>query len=1363
MRLIKSNLLLLIIFCLSFFTSTNVEAQSVNCAPTSFCSDSYLMTNVSFAGINNTSTCINSAYGDYTATVPAGNVTGGTTVPISVSVGPGGTSYLGVWIDYNHNGIYDTNEFTAVGSGNSSTIHGSVFIPSSALGGVTRLRLRIRTGIQLAATDACLVYSYGETEDYLLNITAAKIAIIYNPLFTDTLYNHSIGFTATIKQTDAAGINTTDPLQPRVWAKAYGSGTWKSFKGTLTAGNAINGTWQFAINHDSLGVRSNGCDSILYYFVAQDLNNPVNLGYLPEPGAVHTSTAVQVTPAPVPFGYRLKPRLKDTVYVGPSNCRYQSLTGDNGLFQQINNRGLEGDLAIVIEGDIEETGKYDLKGAAQNGHSVTIRPDGNTVRAVIATVDVVNTNRNVSSVKLNGVNNVTIDGSYNGAGRYLDFFNNSSYYYLPDTINNIRIFNSCNNITVKNISFEQDRSGQNDGDASILIAQGTNQNISIFNNKFSNITPDAMPQQHISSLYGNNRVTIRGNEFDNFREMAIHIFTECDNWLIDSNHFYRTTVPSDYSYDWSAIYVKGGGHTISNNFIGGQAPFCAGQPLRFVDNPSGIIAGIRLASPGGTSAVNVIGNKIDNMYATNTLSAQASLLTGVYVLDNNCNIRNNVIGNPQNTLPSLAAYAYAVEGISSFGNQNTEITGNTVSGLTMVDNTSGFFSSERFAGIHRENNADGAHVFNATSIISNNEITNLVNPRNPAESNQYDDMGLTSGILVAGGLQNTIEQNRLHNFTVTGNVLSGIVYLYGAGAAQSVIQRNRIFDLSNTGGGLINGIAVDWDTSGVQILNNQVTLDNRNLVNGVEIRGIYENYNNGIIPKQRILYNSIYVGGTASAASTAGSSVYYSRYLPVNDIYNNIFYNERTGGSGGHYAYSFTGNFLEQFNFKKAGNNLFVIPDTAFFARSTETIHKGWISWKAFTLNDSSSFLTTPANITSSQFFTDKTQGNLNLNTANDICWYANGKGLPENGIAGDFDNNTARSTNVQSGATDIGSDEFTTSTLPPVLTVYGRHLPGGADTLSCNDRIIAVISWGNTGTLPVLGNCRWYSGDWPNDPTNNGTVLAARYMNAYWQIPVTGGNNYTYSITLSYDSSILGKVISQPDMIINKKQIGVPGTWTLVNPSTVNGNEHTVTGNNLSSFSEFTITDLLAPVPLGLTLFNGQEKDNDIALTWVSENGVQGDRFELERSSEGTTFTEIAYMAYDARQAYQYTDTGILLTKKTTLYYRLKMINMSGSVSYSNILRFIPGEGAKDFSINAVYPNPFDNNLDISISTTITQPLRLRIINQYGQTAYTTKRTIMSGNNIVNIDKVAGLPKGAYILQVFTGNSSYQYKITKM
>ena len=103
-----------------------------------------------------------------------------------------GSAGYGVWIDYNQNNIFDASEKVSGSTGTgflnmgpTTSITQSITIPTSALTGTTRMRVRIveddnYTGTNGAAilpcnasTSAADVMDWGETEDYTINITSA--------------------------------------------------------------------------------------------------------------------------------------------------------------------------------------------------------------------------------------------------------------------------------------------------------------------------------------------------------------------------------------------------------------------------------------------------------------------------------------------------------------------------------------------------------------------------------------------------------------------------------------------------------------------------------------------------------------------------------------------------------------------------------------------------------------------------------------------------------------------------------------------------------------------------------------------------------------------------------------------------------------------------------------------------------------------------------------------------------------------------------------------------------------------------------------------------------------------------------------
>ena len=79
------------------------------------------------------------------------------------------TEYWRVWIDYDQDGTFETNELAVSGSSSSSaTLSASFTVPSTATLGSTRMRVTMK---YRSAPTACETFSYGEVEDYTVVIT----------------------------------------------------------------------------------------------------------------------------------------------------------------------------------------------------------------------------------------------------------------------------------------------------------------------------------------------------------------------------------------------------------------------------------------------------------------------------------------------------------------------------------------------------------------------------------------------------------------------------------------------------------------------------------------------------------------------------------------------------------------------------------------------------------------------------------------------------------------------------------------------------------------------------------------------------------------------------------------------------------------------------------------------------------------------------------------------------------------------------------------------------------------------------------------------------------------------------------------
>lgn len=133
------------------------------------------ISNVTFADINNNSTST-AGYEDFTQVV--GNVTAGSTYTFSANFS--GSSYeddqVLVWIDFNNDQDFnDPGEQVLVTPTQVAPWTGSITIPADAVGGTTRMRVRLHDSVLTPNLTPCGTSSFGQVEDYTLNVVTLAV------------------------------------------------------------------------------------------------------------------------------------------------------------------------------------------------------------------------------------------------------------------------------------------------------------------------------------------------------------------------------------------------------------------------------------------------------------------------------------------------------------------------------------------------------------------------------------------------------------------------------------------------------------------------------------------------------------------------------------------------------------------------------------------------------------------------------------------------------------------------------------------------------------------------------------------------------------------------------------------------------------------------------------------------------------------------------------------------------------------------------------------------------------------------------------------------------------------------------------
>ena len=195
-------------------TSTDSNTTTVTTGFISYCFPTYAtgsgtgdqITNVTLGALNNTSGASTAPFYTFYNSVTIPTLYQNSTSTISISFGTQSRQYVGVWIDYNQNSLFEASEgvvsINNAGSNGTSVL--TLTIPTGAITGNTRMRVRggdnavLTTGMACGATSSV----FGETEDYIVTISSIPPCAVVLP--TGLASSFVTGTSATISWSDAS-------------------------------------------------------------------------------------------------------------------------------------------------------------------------------------------------------------------------------------------------------------------------------------------------------------------------------------------------------------------------------------------------------------------------------------------------------------------------------------------------------------------------------------------------------------------------------------------------------------------------------------------------------------------------------------------------------------------------------------------------------------------------------------------------------------------------------------------------------------------------------------------------------------------------------------------------------------------------------------------------------------------------------------------------------------------------------------------------------------------------------------------------------------------------------------------------------
>lgn len=276
------------------------------------------------------------------------------------------------------------------------------------------------------------------------------------------------------------------------------------------------------------------------------------------------------------------------------------------------------------------------------------------------------------------------------------------------------------------------------------------------------------------------------------------------------------------------------------------------------------------------------------------------------------------------------------------------------------------------------------------------------------------------------------------------------------------------------------------------------------------------------------------------------------------------------------------------------------------------------------------------------------------------------------------------------------------------------------------------------------------------NTPSPTLLQLPLRSVDPYEYWPLTRTSGGTAQVTLNWDRS---KVYFPNYILPDLAVAGWSGTLWVDNGGTAVGNAATtgtITSNVTSTFNMFTFGSRSYVLPVTLTSFTANKKDNNVLVEWTTEKEVNLSHFIVERSDDGTSFYAIARVNgrnSGVTESYQLVDSKPV---QSIAYYRLRSIDLDGKESLSRIVTVMSTQSNdKLILVN----NPAHNKITLLASGALSGEFNYQLVLINGQVIKSGNLPIKNGG-YYDISLDGNVKPGTYSLKVVDNRQSFYFKV---
>ncbi len=250
-------------------------------------------------------------------------------------------------------------------------------------------------------------------------------------------------------------------------------------------------------------------------------------------------------------------------------------------------------------------------------------------------------------------------------------------------------------------------------------------------------------------------------------------------------------------------------------------------------------------------------------------------------------------------------------------------------------------------------------------------------------------------------------------------------------------------------------------------------------------------------------------------------------------------------------------------------------------------------------------------------------------------------------------------------------------------------------------------------------------------------------------------GKQVIVAINFAGEALEVTHAINTNDLAVNDELFAVAGSTNTATLTVDNSNQVSIQVP-ARSYAVW-VNDELVNLPVELSSFEIHPSERAVKLQWTSANEINFSHYEVERSLNGSTFENIGKVSGTGALLYHFIDERPEFNQ--TMYYRLKMLDLDGSIAYSDIRTTRINQGITSI---ALLPNPSRSNTTLLLDSQHSGDANIEIRDISGKVLMNQTTFVQDGSNSFGLE-TQNLPQGIYFVRIQVGNTMEVTKFIKL